>query len=494
MDANVCRLLTPDEMNRADQTAVASGVSGKDLMETAGRAVADVVRARWSRRSVVVLCGPGNNGGDGFVAARHLAVLGWPVRVGLLGSRDHLAGDAAYHATLWRGSIEPLSVEMLDGAQLVIDALFGAGLSRPVADTARAVIEALVQRQLAVCAIDVPSGLDGRTGAVLGVAAPADVTVTFFRKKPGHLLYPGRRLCGELVLVDIGIPPAALDQFAVNAYENSPELWLDRYPWAQADGYKYQRGHVVAVGGAIMTGAVRLSAMAAARVGAGLVTVAAPASAWSVYSAALTSVMVQPLNDDVDSLALLLSDPRKNAIVIGPGMGVSDLTRQNVMTALATRRSVVLDADALSSFSPDPHTLFSAISGPCVLTPHEGEFARLFSCTGDKLTRARYAARQSNSVIVLKGADTVIAAPDGRAAINTNAPPELATGGTGDVLSGLIVGLMAQGLDPFLAAAAAAWVHGAAASLFGVGLIAEDLPGQLPRALRSLRRRARSMR
>lgn len=493
MDASVLRLLTPDEMNRADQAAVALGVSGKDLMEAAGKAVADAVRARWSRQPVAVLCGPGNNGGDGFVAARHLAKLGWPVKVGLLGSVDRLVGDAAYHAALWSGPVEPLSVEMLDGAGLAIDALFGAGLSRPVTGTARAVIQALIARRFAICAVDVPSGLDGRTGAVQGVAAPADVTVTFFRKKPGHLLSPGRRLCGELMLADIGIPVSVLDPSVNGVYENGPELWQGDYPWAHTDGYKYQRGHVVVGGGSIMTGAARLSAMAAARVGAGLVTVAAPASAWAVYAGALTSVMVQSVSDadGSDSFARLLADTRKNAIVVGPGAGVSDLTRKNAMAALATRRNVVLDADALSVFGSDPRALFAAVAGPCVLTPHEGEFARLFSCSGDKLSRARDAAWQSHCVVVLKGADTVIAAPDGRAAINGNAPPELATGGTGDVLSGLIAGLMAQGLEPFPAAAAAVWLHGAAAFLFGPGLIAEDLPDQLPRVLRRLRRRVK---
>ena len=494
MDASVLRLLTPDEMSRADQAAVALGASGKDLMEAAGKAVADAVCKRWARQPVVVLCGPGNNGGDGFVAARHLAVLGWPVRVGLLGSRDRLAGDAAYHAGLWPGPVEPLSVEMLDGAELAIDALFGAGLSRPVDGVARAVIQALIARRFAICAVDIPSGLDGRTGAVQGVAAPADVTVTFFRKKPGHLLEPGRRFCGDLALADIGIPVSVLEQTSAGAYENAPGLWSDAYPWAQADGHKYQRGHVVVFGGAIMTGAARLSAIAAARVGAGLVTVAAPASAWAVYAGALTSIMVQPISDadGLDSFARLLADARKNAIVVGPGAGVSDLTRQCAMAALATRRSVVLDADALSVFGPDPRALFAAVAGPCVLTPHEGEFARLFSCSGDKLSRARDAARRSRCVIVLKGADTVIAAPDGRAAINCNAPPELATGGTGDVLSGLIAGLMAQGLAPFSAAAAAVWLHGATASLFGPGLIAEDLPDQLPLVLRRLHRRAKT--
>ena len=480
-------LLTPAQMGRADQAAMLAGSSGIELMEAAGQAVAQAVLARWSRRLVVVLCGPGNNGGDGFVAARHLAAQGWTVRVGLLGTQELLVGDAAHHAALWQGKVEPLSPQLLDGAELIIDAVFGAGLARPVTGVVRDIIEMLIKRRLPICAIDVPSGLDGATGAVQGIAAPAQLTVTFFRKKPGHLLFPGRQLCGELVLADIGIADAVLDDIQPCTHENGPELWLDRYPWPGVTGHKYQRGHVLVVGGELMTGAARLSALAAARAGAGLVTLAAPEKAWPVYAGALTSIMVLPFADAAD-LARLLADERKNVIVVGPGAGVSESTRGHVLAALATQRSVVLDADAITSFGSSSQDLISALSDRCVLTPHEGEFARLFSSEGSKLDRARLAARQSGAVVLLKGADTVIAAPDGRAIINSNAPPDLATGGTGDVLSGLIAGLMAQGLEPFWAAAAATWLHGEAACRFGPGLIAEDLPAILPRVLRRLRR------
>ncbi|MEO6985454.1 MAG: NAD(P)H-hydrate dehydratase [Paralcaligenes sp.] len=479
-------LLTPLEMKAVDAATLKSGMSGVTLMQAAGLAVAEAVSARWPMQPVVVLCGLGNNGGDGFVAARCLAEMGWPVRLGLLGARERLVGDAACCAALWSGAVEPLSIELLDDATLVIDALFGAGLSRPVEGQARAIIETLIRRRLPVCAVDVPSGLDGESGEVRGVAAPAKLTVTFFRKKPGHLLMPGKQLCGELVVADIGIPSAVVQKVVSRAHENGPEIWFDHYPWPQIGSYKYQRGHAVVVGGAEMTGASRLSALAAARVGAGLVTVAVPDSAWAIYAAALTSIMVQPLKEP-DSLASMLTDVRKNAILTGPGAGVGGQTRQNVLEILATRRSVVLDADALTSFGRDSHRLFAAIAGPCVLTPHEGEFERLFPCEGNKLFRTRYAARECGAVVLLKGSDTVIAAPDGRAIINSNAPADLATGGSGDVLSGLIVGLMAQGMEAFLAAAAAAWLHGEAASAFGPGLIAEDLPTILPLVLRRLK-------
>lgn len=478
-------LLSSLEMRAADAAAIGCGIDGVNLMEAAGLAVAKLVRERWSRRPVTVLCGPGNNGGDGFVAARHLAAWGWPVTLGLLGRKDQLRGDAAHHAVLWQGAVHPLSPELFDGADLVIDAIYGAGLSRDVVGIARSMIEALIKRRIPVCAIDMPSGLDGDAGTVRGVAAPADLTVTFFRKKPGHLLLPGKLICGTVILADIGIPASVLDDIAPATYENGPELWLSAYPWPRVDDHKYRRGHVLVAGGRDMTGAARLSALAAARAGSGLVTIAAPAEVWAVYAAALTSVMVAPL-ENADSFAGLLTDARKNVIVVGPGAGVGASTRSQVLAALATRRVAVLDADAISSFGGGPDALFAAIDGPCILTPHEGEFERIFQVGGSKLARACAAAARSGAVIVLKGADTVIAAPDGRAIINSNAPATLASGGTGDVLTGLIAGLAAQGMEPFLAAGAAVWLHGEAARALGPGLISEDLPGALPGVLRQL--------
>jgi ADP-dependent NAD(P)H-hydrate dehydratase / NAD(P)H-hydrate epimerase len=491
MDAHDYALLTPAEMSHADRAAMAAGVAGITLMENAGRAVAETVMARWSRCRVLVLCGPGNNGGDGFVAARHLAAAGWPVRLALLGAREKIGGDAAHHAALWREPISPLDAKLLDDADLVIDAIFGAGLSRPIEGEARAVIDAMAKRCLPIVAVDVPSGLDGASGEVRGAAASAAVTVTFFRKKPGHLVMPGRLLCGEIVLADIGIPASVLTEIAPTTHENAPALWLDAYPWPALDAHKYRRGHVLVSGGEVMTGAARLAARAAARMGAGLVTVAAPASVWPVYAASLTSVIVRPLvgPDDYDEL---LADRRRNALLLGPGLGTAEANRAKVLATLATGRAVVLDADALTLFADAPKALLAAIRGPTVLTPHEGEFARLFRASGDKLARARAAARDSGATVLLKGPDTVIAAPDGRAIINSNAPPELATAGSGDVLAGMIVGLLAQGLDPFRAAAAACWLHGDAATAFGPGLVAEDLIDRLPAALSRLKGTARS--
>jgi NAD(P)H-hydrate epimerase len=479
-------LLTPDQMEAADLAAEAAGIDGVTMMEAAGAAVAVAMGGRWPMRPVTVLCGPGNNGGDGFVVARRLQAAGWPVKVALLGTRDALRGEAAHAAALWRGDLLPFDAQSLDGAGVVVDAIFGAGLARPLEGQALLVVEALQARDIPICAVDVPSGLDGASGAVRGAAAAAELTVTFFRKKPGHLLYPGRGLCGEVVVADIGTPPSVLDAMDPNTWENDPRLWLDDYPWPTAQSYKYTRGEVLILGGAATTGASRMTARAASRAGAGMVTLAAPEAAWSVYAASLLSTIVRSFNGASDWQALL-ADERRNVITLGPGAGVGASTRHYVLAALATKRAIVLDADALTSFAEAPEDLFGAIDGPCVMTPHAGEFTRLFHFDGDKLERTRAAAAQSGAVVLLKGPDTVIAAPDGRAIINANAPAQLATGGSGDVLTGFIAALLAQGMEPFDAAAGGVWLHGAAATEFGLGLVAEDLAEALPRVLQKLR-------
>jgi len=474
-------LLTNAEMSRADAFAVAHGVPSLTLMENAGRAAADAIAVRFKPCAVTVLCGPGNNGGDGFVVARMLDEFGFIVRV----AHDaEPKGDAAAMSDQWKGTRVALEPEALDGAKLVVDGLFGAGLSRPLEGAAAQVVEAL--NDLPVVAIDIPSGISGDTGQPLGgVYVKAALTVTFFRKKPGHLLLPGRALCGETVVADIGIPAEAAN---TQLRENAPALW--NFPWPQLEGHKYSRGHCVVVSGpAHATGAARLAARAALRVGAGLVSVASPPDAVAVNAANLTAIMIKVF-DGAARLGALLSDKRLNAVALGPGLGVGKDTRELVTTVLQSGAGVVLDADAITSFQDEPQTLFSLLDDRCVLTPHEGEFERLFpgllDRSASKLEAARAAAAQALAVVVLKGADTVIAAPSGKAVINANAPPFLATAGAGDVLAGLIAGLLAQGMPAFDAACAGTWLHGEAARLFGPGLIAEDLPEMLPRVLAAL--------
>ncbi len=490
----VTELLTVEEMARADGAAIAGGVPGLDLMEAAGAAVAGEIRERWPERPVSVLCGPGNNGGDGFVAARLLGEAGWPVHVSLLGSADELGGDAAINAGRWTGGVETLDGGLPGDCRLVVDALFGAGLARPLEGTALAAVETVNERvetgELDCVAVDMPSGVHGDSGQVLGAAVKSRLTVTFFRPKPGHLLFPGRALTGDLVVADIGIPDQVLADIRPMTHANGPDLWLERYPWPKVEGNKYDRGHAVIAGGPEMTGAARLAAFAARRIGAGLVTIAVPELAFPVYAAGAPGVIVKPLAPkkagDAEFEAYL-SDSRRVACLVGPGSGLDAVTRGRVLTALKSGQTTILDADALSVFEDDPEFLFPAISGPCLLTPHEGEFRRLFPGTGDKLSRTREAAETSGAVVLLKGPDTVIAAPGGRAVVNADAPPELATAGSGDVLAGFVLGLIAQGMDVFDAACAAVWLHGRAAAAFGPGLIAEDLPDMVLDQLRRLR-------
>ena len=475
-------LLTVEEMAEADRLTIAAGTPAVELMDKAGTAVAGEIRLRWSACPVLVLCGPGNNGGDGFVVARRLAAAGWPVRVALLGNREHLTGEAAHHAALWDAPVQAMTPAALGDAALVVDAVFGAGLTRAVAGGIAETLAAA--RHLPIVAVDVPSGVACDTGEDRGAVAAA-MTVTYFRKRPGHVLLPGRLLCGEVIVADIGTSSTALTELLPNTFENDPALWLSELPRPHDGGNKYDYGHALLVGGYPTTGAARMAARAAARSGAGLTTVAVSEAALPVYAAALTSIMVHP----VATLAEfhdLLSDKRLSGLLIGPGAGLGDETRDRALAMLATGRPTLLDADAITVFMDDPASLFRAIVGPCVLTPHEGEFRRLFDVVGDKLSRARAAARRSAAVIVLKGTDTVIVAPDGRAIVNGNAPATLGTAGSGDVLGGIVLGLLTQGMDPFLAAAAAVWLHGAAATAFGPGLIAEDLPDLLPGVFRAL--------
>lgn len=487
-------LLTNVEMAQADRMAAGRGTPSEVLMENAGRAVADAADAMLSTRGKIgVLCGPGNNGGDGFVAARFLSERGFSVRVFLLGPRAQLRGDARNAAERWTGAVEPMALAQSGFGEfdLIIDAIFGAGLGRAPDGTAALVIDEVNTSGVPVLSVDVPSGLDGTAGTAPGPVIDADRTITFFRCKPGHILQPGRKLCGDVYVADIGIKRDILDDLGIKTYSNLPALWREHLPALTPQGHKYTRGHAVVVSGPVeSTGAARLAARAALRIGAGLVTLATPPDALAINATQVTAIMLKPFTGPL-GLAEVLSDERKNAVLIGPGRGVSAQTQTEAATVLATGAATVLDADALSAFAEANALLSEFVSAKkdrdVVLTPHEGEFTRLFpEIEGSKLERAREAAHQTSAVVVLKGPDTVIAAPDGRAAINANAPPTLATAGSGDVLAGIVTGLLAQRMPAFEAAAAAVWLHGAAANLFGVGLIAEDLPDLLPQVLKRL--------
>jgi ADP-dependent NAD(P)H-hydrate dehydratase / NAD(P)H-hydrate epimerase len=475
-------ILTPAHMYEADKLAVAAGVPSLKLMENAGRAVAAEILKRYKKCAVAVICGPGNNGGDGFVVARLLAAKKWPLRVYLVGERKDLKGDAAVMAQKWKGVVGSFahferSIGGKAGPKLIVDALFGAGLNK---DFPGYLADGLHGAGVPIVAIDVPSGVDGRTGQPRGCSVIADLTVTFFRKKPAHVLQPGRRLCGEIVVADIGISDDVADALPVRIYENTkPDL-----PVLHADTHKFRRGHaVVWSGGEFATGASRLAALAAARSGAGLTTLIGSREALRVHAQHVSSIMLKPV-ENMEDLRLVFEDKRISSFCIGPAAGINDQTRKTVLRILQSGIDTVLDADALTVFADEADVLFAAIKAQpnraVVMTPHEGEFARLFKSLNDtsdsKVERALRAAEISGARIILKGADSVITNPNGFARVNTNAPSKLATAGSGDVLAGIVTGLLAQGMDAFNAACAAVWLHGDAANRCEKRtLIAEDL-------------------
>jgi len=450
-------------MGRADAAAIASGIPGPVLMENAGRAIARAIQARFRPCRTLVLAGPGNNGGDGYVVARLLAQRGWPVSVAVLAA-PRPGTDAAGAAARWRGPMKPFTPQESARADLVIDAVFGAGLARNLDPAVAHTLHAA--RRLV--AVDVPSGLDGTTGMPRGYAPQAALTVTFFRLKPGHLLLPGRDLCGEIVLADIGLPSSVLAPIAPRTFANVPGLWS--LPGLAGAAHKYSRGHVSVLGGTEMTGAAQLAAMGARRAGAGMLTIACPPGAASVFRAGNPGVIV-----NAAPLAEQLSDQRRMVWVCGPGLGV-EAAAVGLPALLDAGRVVVGDADVFSAFAGHPEDLV----GCAVLTPHVGEFVRAFGMLGaDRLINVRSVARRTRAVVLLKGADTIIAAPDGRAAVNASAPPWLATAGTGDVLAGMIGGLLAQGMPAWEATCAAVYLHGRAAAHAGPGMVAEDIPRAL---------------
>ncbi len=487
-------LLMPSEAQQADQCAIKAGKKSAALMESAGRSVAEVLVDYVGTPlelggEIIVLCGPGNNGGDGFVAARHLYEWGYPVRVQLLGEPAKLAGGAAKMAQKWQGTIGTATGSSLKGASVIIDALFGVGLNKPIEGEAANLIAAANETDAFRLAVDVPSGLNAETGNVSGCCFQADATVTFSYRKPGQLVAPGRFYCGgadHVHVVDIGISADVLDQMTPLCFSNEPTLWSNAYPFQGPASHKYDRGHLLVLGGKEPTlGASRLASLAALRVGAGLVTLAAPSDSYPVQAAALTDVMVRRF-DSAFGFVGILGDPRIGTVLLGPGAGVGEKTVELVQQAGVKKCNMVLDADALSSFVGRAEHLKAIADGDVVMTPHEGEFAKLFpslDVVSDRIGAARSAAKITNSTIVLKGVSTIVAAPDGRVSIASNGPSWLAIGGTGDVLAGLIGGLMVQGMPVFEAASAAVWIHGEAGMKVGRGLIASDLLDIIPSVL-----------
>jgi hydroxyethylthiazole kinase-like uncharacterized protein yjeF len=476
-------VLSPAEMAAVDAAAAASGISSFGLMKRAGAGVAAaLLRYHPGAVRVVVLCGPGNNGGDGYVAAHCLVESGVRVDIFHLGDPAKLRGDAEHARALLEAPSRPISDYRPKAGDVVIDAMLGAGLARDVPQSVAELASRVAEAGVPVLAVDLPSGIDGRTGRVMGAAFSAERTITFMTRKPGHLLLPGREFCGSVEVFDIGIPERIVRSIArAGVAENGSVQWAHMLPSPNEETHKYKRGHLVVFSGEVTkTGAARMSAMAGLKAGAGLVTIASPREAAAENATHLTAVMLHVVDNEAD-LRGWLHDERLQTFVLGPGFGTGAKARSFV-TALRERH-LVLDADGISSFRDDPAELFDLFAEGetrLVLTPHDGEFRRLFPDIADdetmgKVDKATAAARRANATIVYKGADTVIAAPDGRALINTNAPIWLATAGSGDILAGIVGALMAQGIPAFEAAAAGVYLHGEAGMRAGKGLTAEDL-------------------
>lgn len=482
-------LFSPRQIAALDAAAVEAGVSLQTLVYVAGTYAAQAIHERWPDRAIVVLCGPGNNGADGWIAAQHLRGLGHQVRVCIPSPVETANAQVQWAASLWPETVRASDTCDVQPNEVVVDALFGTGLNAALGSVVQQWIVQIQAAGVPVCALDIPSGVNGATGEVIERAFRADVTLAFLSAKPGHYLLPGREHVGEVQVLHLPFPCALWQRLSNDAafsnsvgaivQLNTPALWAKQLPNPSMAGHKYHRGHACVVGGDLLTGAARLAAMAAQRVGAGLTSVLASNAAWQVYATALpSSIMVQKVEQN--DWTHVWQDQRENAWLLGPGLGVSAHSQQLVLQALKTQKSLVLDADAITVFKDQAALLAQHVAAPCVLTPHEGEFARLFARSADKLHDVANAAKQLGAVVVLKGADTVIAAPDGRIAINANAPAYLATGGSGDVLAGMICGLLAQAMPPFEAACAAVWWHGEVAQHCGVGLVPEDLITALP--------------
>ena len=467
-------ILNNREMAKADRLTKENGTDGFELMKAAGQHAARIIAEKYPENEFLVLCGPGNNGGDGLVAANHLKSAGKNVRIAALGNLDDYTGDAAkaaekidQHPDL----LEDLSEEVLANPKLVIiDAVFGTGFDRKLQDPVSSVFKKINSLHKTVVAIDIPSGVNGNDGTLDSNSLQADLTITFFRKKLGHFLQPGRSTCGKVVVCDIGIPSEILEQTDYSAIENDCSLWFDFFPIPLQTQHKYDRGYAVVYGGDEMTGAARMSAEACLRVGAGLCCLLCSQGRGDLYR----SIMPPPVIVHEDPG---WDDDRVTARCVGPGAG--EHVDKIVTKFLSSFVPIVLDGDALHSRKP--------YNDHVILTPHEGEFQRLFPETkGSKLERVLEVTQIMTAVMVLKGSDTIIAQQGRKPVINTNTSPYLSTAGSGDVLSGILTGLLAQGMSPFEASCAGVWMHGDASCRIGPGLLAHDLPAVLPEILSDL--------
>lgn len=466
----ICELYTAEDMRAAEQLAIASGISEESLMQKAGLGVAEVILQNLKPCSTLIFCGPGKNGGDGKVVARLLKEKSWPIEIIEFNNLP---------------SFENIAYK-LENADLVVDGLLGTGLSKPLSGDMLKLVEMINDAEKAVVSIDIPTGVETNTGSEMGAAIQATYTVTFHRPRLGHYLMPGRQLSGELCVKNIAIPEKDLP---ISSYAlNSPILWNEFIKAPNPMDHKYSRGACLVIGTGSMPGAVRLASQSSRRIGAGLVRLMCKEEEYPIFAGAACGEIITPVVRAEEFLNWVM-DPHFRSLLWGPGALPKESTREEAVVVLSSKKPCVLDGGALSSFEGNTQELKTYLHEKVVLTPHEGEFHRLFphlAFLNDKVEKAVKAAIECGSIIVLKGYDTVIASPNGQVHINTNAPSTLATAGSGDVLAGLIAGLLAQEVPPFFAASAAVWIHGEAANRIGLGLIAEDIPEKVPEVLHFL--------
>lgn len=464
-------ILTAEQMYRADKETCAKIMPEIQLMENAGFAAACQIARNYHKCPVLVLCGTGNNAGDGLVVARILQQWGWPVEVALTGQEERMSPCAKINAEKFNGFKRQLSFKRLEKMKknggLIIDAIFGIGLSRPVQDDIADFFRAVNESNLPCVALDIPSGIHADTGEVLGASLYCDMTITFCRPKIGHFLYPGKEYVGELVVCPIGIPDEIVRQNRPSFYENTPELFS--LPESSPYHHKYSKGATLIRAGK-MCGAARLAALANRRAGSGLTAVSCTTQAYPVFASDTAGTVIQTA-DTAQDFSEHVNSSKISAVVIGMGADKKDDTKAFLHLIAASEKPFVADAGAL----PFIKGIKKRSHG--VITPHAGEFTRLFpELKGkNKLVQALTAAETLGCTVVLKGADTIIASAKGTVAINSVSNFDLATAGCGDVLDGIIGAMLAQGLPPFEAACAGVWLHSRAAEKAGKNMIAEDI-------------------
>jgi len=473
-----------------DKKTIKKFISGYTLMENAGKVIFKIIKKKFKKqKKIKILCGPGNNGGDGFVVAKLLKEDGYlNINLFCLVTKKKLKGDAKLAAKKFGDNFKSFSNFKISSNDVVIDGIFGSGLKKNISGNLKKIIEKINLKKPYCISIDVPSGINGDTGQVQGVAVKSNDTITFTRKKIGHLLSPGKEYCGNIIVTDIGVNLEKL-LFKPHIFENHPDNWKNKFPWPNQKSHKYTRGFTLIICGEKMTGASRLAARGVARIGCGLLCLGVPKKSFDIYSIENPIALIETVDDEND-LNNLLKDKRINTILIGPGLGINKKKLKLILKIIKEKkRIVVLDADALKN---NFKKILSENKTKIVITPHDGEFTQVLKSLNikkkkNKLIAATEFVKKTKINLILKGNTTIICSQDGRISINTNTSPFLATGGSGDVLAGMITGLISQKMDIFNACCAAVWIHGEIARMKGPGLIAEDIPEMIPKVLKKLK-------